>query len=391
MIKAILIDLDDTLIANPDKPFARGFMATAVPFFSKALGIDPAEAPGALIQMIQQLTSRRWPSRSNTEVAVEALLPYTPCPRSFVENALRAYYSEAFQALSSLVTPVTGAAEALAAAVASGLRVVIATNPIYPRDAITTRMQWGGLPVPQELAFITDADTMHFAKPDPAYYIEIVARLGIEPDEALMIGDNPLNDVAAAREAGLATAHLGTDLAGLPELAELLRSRAWPQYDNAPPISPSMVMQEMRGNLGALRTLISASRPSAWSRQPAPDAWSALQILTHLIDSERTAQRVRLATIMAEDMPFLVDPDNHGLSLRPFSDNAHELVETFMNERKLTLNFLELTDAQVWQREARHSVFGLTTFLEMAHFTAQHDRIHINQLCETLGRCADPD
>jgi hypothetical protein len=147
----------------------------------------------------------------------------------------------------------------------------------------------------------------------------------------------------------------------------------------------------MRGNLGALRTLISASRPSVWSRQPAPDAWSALQILTHLIDSERTAQRVRLATIMAEDMPFLVDPDNHGLSLRPFSDNAHELVETFMNERKLTLNFLELTDAQVWQREARHSVFGLTTFLEMAHFTAQHDRIHINQLCETLGRCADPD
>jgi hypothetical protein len=25
--------------------------------------------------------------------------------------------------------------------------------------------------------------------------------------------------------------------------------------------------------------------------------------------------------------------------------------------------------------------------LEMAHFTAQHDRLHLNQICQTLGKC----
>jgi FMN phosphatase YigB (HAD superfamily) len=391
MIKALLIDLDDTLISNPDRPFARGFMATAVPYFSQALGIDASQTPGVLIHMIQQLAEKRWPNRSNAEVAVETLLPHTRCPRSFVAETLHSFYTHAFPALSSLVRPAKGAAEVLAAATNTGLKVVIATNPIYPREAIIARMHWAGLAVPADLAFITDADTMHFAKPDPAYYIEIVARLGIEPDEALMIGDNPLNDIEAARQAGLATAHLGSDLADLPEMAAMLGSRAWGKYDNAPPISPGMVIQEMRGNLGALRGLVNTSKPSAWSRQPDPDAWTTLQILTHLIDSERTAQRVRLASIMAEEQPFLVDPDNHGLGLRPLNDNAHELVKTFMHERRLTLDFLERTDAPVWQREARHSIFGLTTFLEMAHFTAQHDRIHINQLCATLGKCTDPD
>jgi hypothetical protein len=62
-------------------------------------------------------------------------------------------------------------------------------------------------------------------------------------------------------------------------------------------------------------------------------------------------------------------------------------VQRFATEREQTIALLTgLTDAQ-WGRPARHSVFGPTTLLEMAAFTARHDRLHINQLCQTLGKC----
>jgi putative hydrolase of the HAD superfamily len=41
------------------------------------------------------------------------------------------------------------------------------------------------------------------SKPDPAIFLEALRLLGVRPSEALHVGDNPVNDVAAARRAGL--------------------------------------------------------------------------------------------------------------------------------------------------------------------------------------------
>jgi hypothetical protein len=59
----------------------------------------------------------------------------------------------------------------------------------------------------------------------------------------------------------------------------------------------------------------------------------------------------------------------------------------FEEARRETLQLVATFTDVDWQRPARHSIFGLTTLLEMAYFTAQHDRLHLNQLCQTIGRC----
>ncbi|MCG7311123.1 HAD family hydrolase [Brachybacterium sp. ACRRE] len=46
------------------------------------------------------------------------------------------------------------------------------------------------------------------AKPDPASYLTVCAALGLEPADALHVGDNPEHDLRGAQEAGLRALHL---------------------------------------------------------------------------------------------------------------------------------------------------------------------------------------
>jgi HAD superfamily hydrolase (TIGR01662 family) len=90
---------------------------------------------------------------------------------------------------------------ALAKLQAAGLRVVVAGNQTtragqllrdldLPADVIATSGEWG------------------VAKPDEAFFAQVVGAAGCEADEVLYVGDHPQNDVFPAAAAGLATAHL---------------------------------------------------------------------------------------------------------------------------------------------------------------------------------------
>nr|MCU0514203.1 DinB family protein [Anaerolineae bacterium] len=102
---------------------------------------------------------------------------------------------------------------------------------------------------------------------------------------------------------------------------------------------------------------------------------------------ESTQQRPRLERILREDDPFLIAPRPPGPDIPVCAEDGHRIAAEFVQERARTMAFVHTLTAAEWQRPARHSIFGRTTLLEMAHFTAQHDRLHLNQLCQTIGRC----
>ena len=56
-------------------------------------------------------------------------------------------------------------------------------------------------------------ETMHYSKPNPDYYREILARVGASPEHSLMVGDDPDKDIAPASQLGLKTWQI-TDLTG---------------------------------------------------------------------------------------------------------------------------------------------------------------------------------
>ena len=77
-----------------------------------------------------------------------------------------------------------------------GYRVVLATNPIFPKEATYHRCSWAGLEK-EDFELITTYDNSTCCKPNPAYYLGITKKLGVEPEECLMVGNDVSDDMVA--------------------------------------------------------------------------------------------------------------------------------------------------------------------------------------------------
>lgn len=80
---------------------------------------------------------------------------------------------------------------------AKGLRVILATNPFFPAMATHHRIRWTGLE-PEEFEWVTTYENSHRCKPNPAYFKEVLDHCGLKPEECLMVGNDALEDTAAA-------------------------------------------------------------------------------------------------------------------------------------------------------------------------------------------------
>lgn len=88
------------------------------------------------------------------------------------------------------------AAEILALAREKGLRVALATNPLFPAIATESRIRWAGLK-PEDFELYTTYENIGFCKPNLRYYEEIMSRLGVKPEECMMIGNDVSEDMVA--------------------------------------------------------------------------------------------------------------------------------------------------------------------------------------------------
>lgn len=398
MIKAVLLDLDNTLLHNPDRQFATQFLSLLDDYMRAACGIE--QASQFFLQGLRRLASRGLDDieTGNQSLLVQLISNGSGRDAGEVQQAFDAFYTECYPELQACISPVEGAAELVLELHRLGYTLVITTNPLYPEVAVRERMRWAGLPDQQDLYhLVTGSDLMRFAKPHPAYYAEVLARVGIEPDEAVVVGDSLKNDILPSHTVGLHTFHVTTQptvessaSGSLQDLYHLIHKNNWLEALLPSPLKPEMIEPQYYGNLGALFGMLSEVKPGFWAQHPDPDEWSILQILCHLLESEGTVQRQRLERILSEQEPFLVaSPSPPGAEMPLCDDDGMRIAQHFVQERRITLDLLHRLGPDDWQRRARHSIFGLTTLLEMAYFTAQHDRLHLNQLCQTMGKCAE--
>ncbi len=397
MIKLVLLDLDNTLLSNPDMVFARAYLHLIDEHFTAAIGTT------GISQYIRRFIAAASDTQSGTQslyvVALTMLAEATGKSIGVIRDTLDDFYTNHYPTLAGCVQPIAGASELIRDLRKQNIAVVIATNPIYPETAIRQRMAWAQLPDEKETyALITTAENMHFAKLDPAYYAEIVARVGVEPDEALLVGDSSRNDIVPAYTIGIPSFQIiGAGETAVPEaqasgsLQDFIAITHKPDWQHVSfsrqNLDPNMIFPQYRGNIGALYGMLENVQPNFWHKRPHAAEWSILQILCHLRDSENTHQRPRLQRILQESNPFIVAPRPPGPDIPVCSDDGNAIAADFVRARQETMQFLNTLQPEDWQRPARHSIFGLTTLLEMALFTAQHDRLHLNQLCQTIGRC----
>lgn len=138
------------------------------------------------------------PTRTNEEVFASYFYPAVGVPEAELSPVLQGFYLERFPQLQEAVPGLPGLARSVVeAAVAAGYEVVLATNPLFPRIAIEERLRWANvLDMPWRL--ITCYEEMHACKPQPAFYQEVLERIGRKPEECVMIGNDVVEDGAAA-------------------------------------------------------------------------------------------------------------------------------------------------------------------------------------------------
>ena len=108
------------------------------------------------------------------------------------------FYANEFNQAQSICGHDPRAAEIVRSLQKRGCRVVLATNPIFPRIATENRIRWAGLE-PDDFALITTYENSTYCKPNPAYYREVLGKLGLEAEECLMVGNDVVEDGAAQK------------------------------------------------------------------------------------------------------------------------------------------------------------------------------------------------
>lgn len=214
--RAVLFDLDDTLLVNPMRTFVPAYFRALTEYMAAEL--EPGRLIDQLLHATRAMDDDVDPSRTNEQAFAAAFFPTIEGEQSTLEPRFESFYREAFPALRGLTRPMAGALEAVRWAFDTGRQVVLATNPVFPRDAILQRLEWA-LPGSDELPFdlVTSYEEMHFTKARPDYYLEIVGQLGRQPSECVMVGDNWQWDVVNSIRAGLAAWWIAPADVGTPD------------------------------------------------------------------------------------------------------------------------------------------------------------------------------
>lgn len=234
-VQGVLFDLDGTLLDIDLGSFLeRYFSALAT---AMAPLTDGDESLRQAMRSLNTATAAMMlphAGRTNQEVFADEFHLLTGIDIDEHASLFDRFYAEEFPHLGEGYGPAPGARRAVETALDLGLRVAIATNPIFPRAAVEHRIAWAGL-ADLDLHAITTYESMHACKPLAAYFLETAALIDVRPEQSLMVGDDADLDLPAAAT-GMRTYYVGSrtrvqaDHRGdLNELADMLGnlSRSW--------------------------------------------------------------------------------------------------------------------------------------------------------------------
>ena len=199
MVNTILFDLDGTLARFSQDDFIRVYFAGLHKVFVK-LGLDADTAVKAVWAGTKAMvlndgsvlnTQRFWGAFSD-------IMGVKGKQLEAVEEACDSFYTNEFNVVKSIVQPCKIPAKLVREMSAKGYYVVLATNPLFPPCAIDSRLGWIGLSR-QDFKLITHYENSTFCKPDPAYYHEVLTKIGKSPRECLMVGNHPVEDMCAVK------------------------------------------------------------------------------------------------------------------------------------------------------------------------------------------------
>lgn len=215
-LSAVLFDLDGTLLDIDGE----GFLDSYVEALAAHWGPPDLQAFRQAVMAASVPIFSEHPDLCNGQVFRQHLARHLGIEPSSVWSHVAAFHAEALRAIPVEHRPIPEARRCVERCLERGLRVAVATTPIYTDDVIRLRLSWAGV---EDLpwALITHSENMHTCKPAAAYFAEVASLLGVDPAACVMVGDDLLQD-GPARKVGMpALLRAGPGVDGWSSLEEV--------------------------------------------------------------------------------------------------------------------------------------------------------------------------
>lgn len=191
MIKAIFFDLDGTLLPIDENDFVKLYFKLLTERV-KDYGYDSEE----LIKNVWAGTKAMYAndgSTTNERVFWDVFKACYGEERMKDKPLFDDFYLNGFKGLIDICKPNPLARDIVDFCKRTVQYTVLTTNPIFPLNGQLTRMGFLGLKA-EDFDYVTAYENSSFTKPNPGYFIEVMEKFGLKPEEVVLFGNNEKED-----------------------------------------------------------------------------------------------------------------------------------------------------------------------------------------------------
>ena len=198
-ITTIFFDMDGTLLPINQEDFVKDYFQTMVDEIAP-IGFEPQKLKDVIIKGTYAMVNGDG-TKINSEIFWEVFCA------EYGEDALKTkpyfdkYYETTFDVLKKHTFVNPKSKELITMLKNRGIKLVLATNPLFPPLAIQKRLSWAGLSH-KDFVLYSTYENATYCKPNPMYFKEIMQKLNLTPQECIMVGNDVDNDMPAL-EAGI--------------------------------------------------------------------------------------------------------------------------------------------------------------------------------------------
>lgn len=192
----ILFDLDGTLLPIDTEKFINEYFD----LISEKVAhiIKPSIFLDHLLYSVKMMILNVDPDKTNEEVFWQHFYSRLDDLKEQITPLVEEFYERDFKKLGDNIEVDGTAAEIIETAKTKNYRLVLATNAIFPRQAILDRIRWAAVN-PEDFKLITSYENMHFCKPHLEYYREILMKINEKPENCIMVGNDLEEDIIASK------------------------------------------------------------------------------------------------------------------------------------------------------------------------------------------------
>ncbi len=201
MKKLIMTDLDCTLLLMDQDKYIHIYLNQVAKLFYEH-GFDGKEVAKATMQA-SYMMAKNDGTKTNAQAFEEAFVELVPQGRQALE-IFPQVYAQYYDPIKQITQANPYATQIVNLMREKAQNIVVATQPMFPIEAVEKRLSWTALDASM-FDYVTTYDNSTFCKPSTGYYKEIMDKFGATPEETVMIGNDVNEDILPCKSLGVET------------------------------------------------------------------------------------------------------------------------------------------------------------------------------------------